>query len=114
MYTKYKAQKTIVDNIKFDSGKEAQRYLQLKMMEKEGLISDLRLQPEYTLIMSFVYDGHRERKIVYRADFAYKTVDGLQIVEDVKGFRTAVYKIKRKLFLNYLLQKDEKIKFIET
>lgn len=41
-YSKYKAKKTIVDNITFDSKKEANRYCELKLLERAKVISNLQ------------------------------------------------------------------------
>lgn len=96
------ARKTTVDGITFDSQKEAERYLELKRMEEEGVISDLKLQPEYNLLPKQVDATGRclERSLSYRADFSY-IKDGETIVEDVKGFRFPEYIIKRKLMLYF-------------
>lgn len=104
---KYRNIKTDADNIRFDSKKEARRFLQLKAMEQNGEISDLRLQVNFTLQEGYTKtDGERVRPIVYKADFTYKKRDEngrytLYIVEDAKtkGTRTEKYKIKRKLFM---------------
>lgn len=94
---KYHARRTTVDGITFDSRKEAARYVELKDMEEKGLIRDLRRQVRYELVPAFDVDGHHYRPVFYVADFVY-TEDGKEVVEDVKGMRTDVYKIKRKLF----------------
>ena len=96
---KYKNKKTTIDNIPFDSKNEASRYLELKLLLKSGLIQDLVLQPAFELQPKFKYQGRTERSITYKADFQY-TEDGKTIVEDVKGFETKDFIIKRKLFLN--------------
>lgn len=97
-YNKYNATKTIIDGIKFDSKKEASRYSSLKLLERAGAISDLELQPKFTLQDSFIYRGHKIRAITYKADFRY-ILNGRTIVEDVKGDKTDVYKLKKKIFL---------------
>lgn len=97
-YTKYYAKKTVVDGITFDSKKEAERYKELKAMEERGEVYNLELQRKFELLPSFVADGKKFRAITYKADFAYFTFDGQPVVEDVKGFKTEVYKIKAKLF----------------
>ena len=110
--SKYNARKTIIDGIKFDSKKEARRYKELKLLEKAGEIKDLQLQPRFTLQEKFKYQGKTERKIEYIADFQYEDIrTGQMIVEDTKGYRTDVYKLKRKLFLK---RYSEKYKFIES
>ena len=96
---KYRNKKTIVDGILFDSRKEAARWAALRLMEKAGLISDLRRQVPFILIPSQKRDGRTvERPCIYKADFVYQQ-DGAEIVEDVKGLRTPEYIIKRKLML---------------
>lgn len=99
---KYHNKKTFIDGIKFDSKLEAERYAQLKMMERAGVIRDLELQPEYELIPSFKKDGKTWRKTVYKADFRYILCDDDKtIIEDVKGSTaviTDVFRLKQKLF----------------
>lgn len=97
-FSKYGNKKTVIDGISFDSKKESERYLILKDMLKNKEITVLQLQPKFLLQDSFKYNGKTEKKIYYIADFSYKK-DGKLIVEDVKGKKTDVYKLKRKLFL---------------
>jgi hypothetical protein len=102
---KYRNVKTEENGIKFDSKKEAKRYLELMARREAGEIDDLRLQVNFTLQEAFTKpDGERVRAIVYKADFAYKKRDGnggytLYIVEDVKSkaTKTRTYEIKKKL-----------------
>lgn len=89
-----------VDGIVFDSLAEAGRYCQLRQMERLGLIIGLELQPSFVLQERFVYQGTRYAAIRYRADFKYYSVaEKKEIVEDVKGYRTEVYKLKKKILL---------------
>ncbi len=112
--SKYKAVKTTIDGITFDSKREAKRYTELKVLEKAGHITHLELQPEYQITIN----GAKICK--YKADFRYFTVraennersynskgewqtptmtgdkEG-QIVEDVKGFKTPIYRLKKRL-----------------
>lgn len=100
-YNKYKNKKVEIDGFKFDSKKEANRYLELKLLQRAKKISELTLQPSYILQESFKLDGKTHRSIKYISDFRY-VQDGITIVEDVKAsatFLTDVYKIKKKLFL---------------
>ena len=83
---KYHNKKTVVDNIKFDSKLEANRYSELKLLEKAGQIFDLKLQPRFLLQPSFKYKGKTHRKIEYVADFEY-IENGQVVVEDVKRNR---------------------------
>lgn len=99
-YSKYNAKKTVVDGIEFDSLREADRYCELKLLEKAKEIRNLELQPRFLLQEKFKdKQGVTHRKIEYVADFMYVDNDGKKIVEDVKGVMTDVYKIKKKMFL---------------
>ena len=99
---KYGNMKTEIDGITFASKHEAQRFAELKLLERAGEISDLQLQRVFTLIgAQRDKDGKIiERPCKYIADFAYKDQTGKLIVEDAKGLRTDVYRIKKKLMLS--------------
>ncbi len=92
-WNKYGNKKTVIDGITFDSKKEANRYCELKILLRAGQITDLKLQVPFELCPA----SKGERGIKYIADFVY-TEKGKKVVEDVKGKRTDVYIIKRKLF----------------
>lgn len=106
--SKYKNQKCRFRGITFDSKREAKRFRELQIMEKAGIISDLRRQVKYKLIPVQKLStpirqksGHMkraEREVTYIADFVY-IKEGQTIVEDCKGYETDVFKIKRKLML---------------
>ncbi len=97
--SKYGAKKVIINGIKFDSQKEGNHYLELKLLEKQGLIKDLRIQVRFELQPSYKKNGKTIRAIYYIADFVYyDTFKGQKIVEDTKGYRTEIYKLKKKLF----------------
>lgn len=96
--SKYGAIKTVVDGIKFDSKKEANRYCELKILKTVGEVDNFNLQPAFLLQESFKRkDGKKIREIWYVADFEVWYPDGRREIEDVKGVETAVFKIKRKL-----------------
>lgn len=96
---KYGNRKVERDGIVFDSVKECQRYCELKLMQRAGVISDLQLQVPYELIPTQRIDGKlAEKALNYVADFVYKQ-NGQTVVEDTKGMRTKDYIIKRKLML---------------
>lgn len=113
--TKYNAQKCVVDGITFDSRKEANRYCELKLLERGHVITDLRLQVEFVLIPNqytteerYGKNGRRltdkqillERKCSYIADFVYTLNEtGETVVEDAKGMRVEPYQVKKKLML---------------
>lgn len=97
---KYHNKKVIVDDIKFDSKKEANRYLELNKLEHAGIINNLERQVKIEIQPRFAYNGKIIRPIYYIADFAYKDVKtGTIIYEDTKGFKTDIYKLKYKLLL---------------
>ena len=96
---KYKNKKVMYDGMEFDSQKEKNHYIGLKMLEKAGEIKDLELQKVFILQPAFKKNGTSYRAITYKADFVYLDLRTNKIVvEDTKGYRTEVYKIKKKLF----------------
>lgn len=88
--SKYGAQPVEVDGRRFASKREAARYLLLKARAAAGEIEGLELQPRYPLVVNGV------KVAVYVADFRYREA-GTLVVEDTKGFRTPIYRLKRKL-----------------
>ena len=99
MYRKYHNTRTVLDDMVFDSKAEARRWQQLRLMERGGIIRDLRRQVPYVLIKAGRWlSGKAYPKTVYKADFVY-VVEGTGevVVEDVKGVKTDVYKIKKRL-----------------
>jgi hypothetical protein len=97
---KYRNRKVTVDGKRFDSKKEAKRYLELQDLNNRGIIHGLQLQREFELIPSQKIDGKvAERAVKYRADFTYYDALGKLHVEDTKGVKTPEYIIKRKLML---------------
>lgn len=103
---KYHARKVVAQGQVYDSEKEYARYLELKLLEKAGEISQLERQVKYDLIPKQMDEEGKmiERPTVYVADFQYRDNNtGEFIVEDVKGYRRgqayAVFSLKRKLML---------------
>lgn len=96
--SKYRAVKTTVDGVTFDSRKEANRYCELKLLEKAGEIARLELQPRYDLdVIGGVVKDVRFTIGTYRGDFKYldkRTTTW--VIEDVKGFKTPLYRWKKK------------------
>lgn len=95
---KYHNIKTVVDGITFDSKLEAKRYGELKLLEKGNLIFGLELQPKFPIVVN------GKKICTYIADFKYilKTsqpqgVGSEEIIEDVKGMKTPIYNLKKKL-----------------
>lgn len=94
---KYRNEPVIIDGIKFASKAEGKRYTELKILENLGEIHTLQLQKSYVIIPPLLWrSGKKDRATRYVADFVYER-DGEIIVEDVKGFRTPVYLLKKKL-----------------
>lgn len=101
----------------FDSQKEAQRYWELKLLEKSGAIRHLKRQVPFELIPAQREKSEEvftrgpakgqpkpgqiiEKAVVYYADFTYiDAKTGKFVVEDTKGVKTKEYIIKRKLML---------------
>ena len=101
--SKFGNRKTVFNGEVFDSLKEANRYRELLILQGTGKIKDLNRQVKFTLLPSQKDTNGKtiERPINYYADFVYTdTATGKQVVEDVKGIRTAEYIIKRKLMLS--------------
>ena len=114
--SKYHNRKVTVDGITFDSAKEANRYKELKVLERAGQVHDLQLQVKFKLIPAqrewtdeTTKSGKPkkgkviEHEVSYIADFTYKNRYGLLVVEDVKGYKKgeayALFVLKRKLML---------------
>jgi len=92
---KYGNKKVVINNIKFDSKWESERYLYLHALERAGTVRKLELQVRFNLIVN-------DQKIcAYIADFRYerenKTGVWEEIVEDAKGVETPEFKLKKKL-----------------
>jgi hypothetical protein len=97
--------KVKIDGHTFDSGREAQRYLELKLLQKARKVTGLVVHPRIPIIFGgrpvlLRSRGYPNgRRLTYVADFEYLTA-GQVVIEDVKmqsGFRTEIYKIKRAL-----------------
>ena len=92
--------KKCIDGITFDSALEADAYQIIKQWERAGIITELKLQPEFTLQESFKDQfGKTHRAIKYRADFSFRRVgELLRTVVDAKGILTKEFRTKEKLF----------------
>lgn len=115
MRSKYHNKKVTFDGIEFDSKKEMYRYIRLKSMQEEGLISELRMQVPYEVIPAVYEKAEKQLKTKvkmvdrcvqkathYIADFVYTDKDGNMVVEDVKGTRTEKYLLKKKMMRAFL------------
>ena len=110
---KYRNTITYYKNIRFSSKKEKSRYIELKQLEKAGIIKELELQPKFLLLDTIHYKGKTYPKTYYKADFKYKTKDGVEIIEDVKSKITSKDKVYR-LKIKMLLTKYPDIDFVEV
>lgn len=111
--TKYGAKKTVIDGITFDSKAEGEYYLHLKERWREMEIESFHCQPIFILQEAFEKDGKKFRRIDYRADFAILHNDKTVEIIDVKGFETADFKIKRKLFEKKYPHKLTLVKYVK-
>lgn len=95
--SKYNAVPVTIDGIRFASGAEGRAYQTLKIAEKHGLVSDLKLQPRYELQAKFTdAQGKKHRAIEYRGDFEFVR-DGRRTVVDVKGREAPGFRAKWKM-----------------
>lgn len=102
--SKYNNVKTTIDGHTFDSRREAARYQELKLMEKAGAIGGLTLQHKISIDYNGVHICN------YFADFYYyDTAKQEEVYEDVKGRKTDVYRLKKKMVWAF-----HKIKILET
>lgn len=101
--SKYHAKRTEIDGYQFDSLLEAARYHQLKLLVAAGEIFGLTLHPVFELAPKKVVGIEAISAIKHELDFSYyekakNAKHNPLIVEDVKGVKTAVWRIKYKLF----------------
>jgi len=93
---KLNAEKAEVDGLRFDSLKEANYYMQLRLMERAGEIKELRVHPKYDLMVN------GEKVCGFWPDFEYLDDKGQRHVVDVKGYKGgatfAIFRLKAKLF----------------
>lgn len=98
MVSKYRAVKTVVDNITFASKKEAKRYSELRLLERAGHISGLTLQPKYTLTVNGVIVGKYTPDFLYHEHAKPNYSKSKLVVEEIKGFVVRDYPLRKKLF----------------
>ena len=87
---KYHAKPVVVDGVRFDSQREARRYGELRLLLELGVITDLEIHPRYPLVVNGVLVA------TYVGDFQYFEGE-VMVLEDCKGFRTPLYRLKKKL-----------------
>lgn len=97
---KFNAKKAEIDGIQFDSQIEARYYAQLKWLQRAGEIKRFERQPRFILQEAGTTpSGVKYSKIEYVADFKVIRKDGTVEIIDVKGVETAVFRLKKKLFM---------------
>jgi hypothetical protein len=96
--TKFGNIPTEVNGIMFQSKKEAQYYVQLLMLQRGGVVKDIKLQPRYLLQEKFKKNGKNYRAIEYVSDFETTYSDGHIEIVDTKGVKTKEFLIKQKMF----------------
>ena len=89
--SKYNNRRVMFDGVTFDSVREANRYLVLRGKQEQGQIKRLVVHPRFTL------EVHGIKICDYVADFQYELPTGERAIEDVKGVKTDVYRLKAKL-----------------
>jgi len=119
--TKYFSKRSKVNGIEFQSKKEGRRFQELRLLERAGVIDNLRTQVKFVLIPEQREESREvytrgpqkgkhklgrviEREVAYVADFVYHDINtDREVVEDVKGYTGSeaykLYVIKRKLLL---------------
>lgn len=97
--SKYKNKKVEYNGLKFDSMGERDHYIELSLRERAGEIKDLKTQISFEIQPAFTDSkGNRIQAITYKADFVYYDLNDKRThIEDYKGFKTDVYKLKKKL-----------------
>ena len=97
--SKYNAKKVTYDNLQFDSKFEATYYAFLKELEKQGKITNLQRQVKYELLprQTDAIGKFKYHPVLYKSDFEYD-IQGVHKTIDTKGFKTADFRIKQKLF----------------
>ena len=87
---------------RYRSKREADRHQELQLMMFAGEISELRREVPFELAAGVKFSDAKRATppLRYFCDFAYRLPDGRTVIEDVKGMRTRVYKIKRHLMLD--------------
>ena len=85
-------------NTIFDSKSEYARYKELNLLVSAGIITDLKIHNKFILLDKYTNaNGQKIQAMTYTADFTYMK-DEKMIVEDVKGFITNDFKLKKKIF----------------
>lgn len=96
--SKYKNTPCVIGGESYRSKREAARHQDLLLLQRAGHIADLVREVPFVLAPAVVLEKRKRPAIRYYADFVYTDVtSGRVVVEDAKGARTPVYKLKRHL-----------------
>lgn len=95
---KYGNKEVFINGIKFDSEMEGKYYLHLLQLKAAGEVTEIELQPKYTLLDGFKKNGKTFRAVTYTADFKVTYANGVEEVVDIKGMFTQQFELRRKLF----------------
>lgn len=107
--SKYGNKKINVNGVTYDSQKEYYRHLELNILEKYGIISDVKFHDKNDVI--FICENPTVR---YIPDFTYIDNDGCKIMEDVKGMQTDVFIVKKKIVISRIRAGEYDFKFVLT
>lgn len=96
--SKYRNVKVKEDGYTFDSKKEHEFYLNLRMLKRTKVVNSFKVHPRYLLLEGFEKDGEKFRPVYYEADFEVQYANGMEEIIDTKGVQTEVFRLKRKMF----------------
>jgi hypothetical protein len=96
---KYRSTPTTIDGQNYRSKREAGRHQALLLLQRAGKIAGLVREVPFVLAPKVKIEGEDRARpaLRYVADFVYSTAEGVTVVEDAKGFRTPVYRVKKHL-----------------
>ncbi len=99
MTNKYHAREIVIDGIKFPSKVEGNRYMELKLLQFHGDISNLEVHPHFELFPETKIHGEKLKSIEYTADFRYlDLVNRVNVIEEVKAIMTRDAVLRINLF----------------
>ena len=100
MTSKYRSKRVEYQGEVFDSKFELTYFVYLQELVKQGKISNLQRQVKYELLPRQTDENKKFKfhPVVYKSDFEYDDVQGVHHTLDSKGFKTADFRIKQKLF----------------
>lgn len=97
---KYHNTQIVIDGVRYDSKKEYERHCELILLEKSGVISNLRFHDKKDTIIL-----QDKPLITYEPDFCYEENKEF-IIEDLKGFQTKEFKLKKKMIIHKIINNE--------